>query len=237
MTDPTRAGVSPVFIFMLTHGDVTVPDATRVYDDLRDTALEWVGFKDIGATPEELHGLTERIHADGRRAVLEIVSLDEASEVRSVKTGIDIGVDLLMGGTHHAAVLPLTKGRDVRYFPFPGQVVGHPSVLGGTESDIAVHAAQLASTPGVHGLDLLAYRYAGDVPALVRRVMASVQVPVVCAGSIDSLARVRDVCELGVWGFTIGSAIFDGEIVPGATISEQVQSVIATLETASPTRS
>jgi hypothetical protein len=145
-------------------------------------------------------------------------------------------VDLLMGGTHHEAVLPLTRGRDVRYFPFPGRIVGHPSVLAGSESEIASHAQQLASTPDVHGLDLLAYRYAGDVPALVRRVQAAVTVPIVCAGSIHSLARVRDVCQLGVWGFTIGSGIFAGEIVPGATVSEQVESVLTTVGSVSPAR-
>src|SRR5829696_4624440 len=142
---------------MLTRDDETVPDAMTVYEGLRGTALEWVGFKDIGATPEELRKLTERIHADGRQAVLEVVSLDEASELRSVTTGLEIGVDLLMGGTHHEAVLPLTRGRAVSYYPFPGRIVGHPSVLDGSEADITAHASLLAATPGVHGLDLLAY--------------------------------------------------------------------------------
>ena len=60
------------FIFMLTHNDSTVPDAAGVYDSLRGTALHYVGFKDIGATPDELAVVAEspcrrpRGHARGR---------------------------------------------------------------------------------------------------------------------------------------------------------------------------
>ena len=54
------------FIFMLTHNDQTVPDALDVYGTLRDTDLRYVGFKDIGATLDELRVLTRAIQADGR---------------------------------------------------------------------------------------------------------------------------------------------------------------------------
>ena len=53
------------FIFMLTHNDTTVPLADKVYEGLRGTALRYVGFKDIGATPEELAVVDAKAHADG----------------------------------------------------------------------------------------------------------------------------------------------------------------------------
>lgn len=216
----------PEFIFMLTHQDVTVPDALSIYDTVGDSALSWVGFKDVGQPVSVLRALTDRIHADGRKAVLEVVSVDQASEIRSVRAGLDIGVDLLMGGTRHDAVLPIVAGRPVRYFPFPGRIVGHPSVLEGTIAEIASSAAALSRRPGVHGLDLLAYRFNGDVPALIARVIEESSVPVVAAGSIDTEQRIHAVSDLGVWGFTIGSAIFDGTFAPGASVRQAVDRVL-----------
>jgi hypothetical protein len=159
------------FIFMLTRDDQTVSDAPEVYEGLRGTGLRYVGFKDVGVAPDTLRRLTEAIRADGRTVVLEVVSLSAEDELRSVGVGLDLGVDMIMGGTHPEAVLPLLAGTSVRYLPFPGTVVDHPSVLTGPIEEIAAHASELTGLPGVHGLDLLAYRHAGDVPALMRAVV------------------------------------------------------------------
>jgi hypothetical protein len=217
----------PEFIFMLTRDDVTVRDAIEVYASLRAVDLGWVGFKDIGQPREVLTELTRRIHDDGRSAVLEVVSIDRGSELASIETGLDIGVDLIMGGTRADDVLPLLRGRQVRYFPFPGRIVGHPSVLAGTPDEIVESAARLSGLPGVDGLDLLAYRHAGDVPALMRRVVAASSGPVVMAGSIDSPERIAAVASAGAWGFTIGSSIFDGSFAPGLSVPEAVEAVAA----------
>ena len=127
------------FIFMLTHNDQTVPDALDVYGTLRDTDLRYVGFKDIGLPPARLRELADAIRADGREVFLEVVSERAEDELRSVTAALDIGVDWLLGGTHPDEALavldrvgpPGTPGRP-RYCPFPGRVVGHPSILEGT---------------------------------------------------------------------------------------------------------
>jgi phosphoribosylformimino-5-aminoimidazole carboxamide ribonucleotide (ProFAR) isomerase len=79
--------------------------------------------------------------------------------------------------------------------------------------------------PGVHGLDLLAYRFKGDVPALARAVVDAVRVPVIAAGSIHSADRVAAMRHAGVWGFTIGSALFDGAFQTDS-IRSQVQTIL-----------
>ena len=217
----------PEFIFMLTRSDLTIADALAVYDkEVRATRLQYVGFKDVGQPIGTLRDLTRHIQEDGRTAVLEIVSEDETSEVASVRTGLDLGVDLIMGGTHHEAVRPLLAGHSVRYLPFPGNVVGHPSILQGPAESIVTSAVSLAQLPGVHGLDLLAYRFKGDVPGLISSVVGSVDIPVVVAGSIDSIERTVEVCKLGAWGFTIGSAIVDGSFLPGCTTREAIERVL-----------
>ena len=67
----------------------------------------------------------------------------------------------------------------------------------------------------------------GDVGALVRSVVGAVDVPVIAAGGVDSEERIRSLADAGVWGFTVGSAIFDGRFARGASLREQVQAVLA----------
>jgi hypothetical protein len=215
------------FIFMLTVDDRTVSNALEVYDQVAPTSVDWVGFKDIGVDTGLLRTLVERIHGDGRTAVLEVVSLDEESETTSVAAGLEIGVDVIMGGTHPDAVLPLLEGTGVRYFPFVGEVKGHPSRLVGTIEETAEGARQLSARPGVSGLDLLAYRFEGDVEALLSAVVAASEKPVVAAGSINSLRRIATVDDSGAWGFTIGSAIITDELFPGLAVADQVERVLA----------
>jgi hypothetical protein len=217
------------FIFMLTHSDRTVPDARAVYDDVRSTGLRYVGFKDIGLPIAELRELAAAIRSDGREVMLEVVSEDKDDELRSIRAGLEIGVDWLLGGTHPDEALEILAGTAVRYCPFPGRVIGHPSLLRGTIEEIAADAASLTARPGVHGLDLLAYRYDGDVEALTAAVNERSSGPVIAAGSVDSLERIDVLARIGVWGFTIGGAIFDGRFRGAPSVAAQIETVLAAL--------
>ncbi|MGK2849458.1 MAG: 4-hydroxythreonine-4-phosphate dehydrogenase [Candidatus Limnocylindrales bacterium] len=222
------------FIFMLTRNDQTVPDALAVYDQIRDTDLHYVGFKDIGLPTAALRDLAQAMRADGREVFLEVVSEHAEDELRSVAAALEIGVDWLLGGTHPDEALnlldqvgpPGSAGRP-RYCPFPGRIVGHPSVLEGTIESIADSARQLSARPGVHGLDLLAYRWDGDVPALVRAVVDASSGPVIAAGSVDSAARINALAAAGAWAYTIGGAIFEGRLPAGPSVRDQVECAIA----------
>ena len=215
------------FIFMLTRHDATVPDALAVYEALRDSALRHAGFKDVGLPVDALGALARRMREDGRTSYLEVVSTTEEDELRSIRAAREIGVDVVMGGTHPDGAVPLLEGSGIRYYPFPGRVVGHPSVLEGTPEEIAASAADLSSRPGVDGLDLLAYRHAGDVPAIIRGVVEASRGPVVVAGSIDSAERIGVVTALGAWGFTIGGAVFERVLPAGPSVREQVDWALA----------
>jgi hypothetical protein len=215
------------FIFMLTWHDATVPNALAIYDEIRSLPLRYVGFKDIGQPAHVLRRLTEEMHADGREVMLEVVSEHLEDELRSVAAAREIGVDWVLGGTHPDEVLPLLSGSGLRYCPFPGTVIGHPSVLTGTIEGIAESARSLTARSGVHGLDLLAYRYQGDVERLVTEVLAASAGPVIAAGSVDSIARIQGLDRLGVWAFTVGSAIFENQFPAPASVREQVAAVLA----------
>ena len=217
------------FIFMLTHNDETVADALAVYDELRDTSLVHVGFKDVGAPPATLAELTRRMHADGRTVYLEVVSVSAEDELRSIRVAREVGVDIVMGGTHVEEALEVLAGSGLRYYPFPGEVIGHPSVLAGSVEEIAASAAALTAHDGVHGLDLLAYRHAGPVEPIIGAVVKASRGPVVVAGSIVNAAQIQAVTSLGAWGFTIGGAVFEHVLPAEPTVRAQV---VWALETA-----
>ncbi len=218
---------APEFIFMLTRNDTTVDDAIEVCREVSDLGLRYVGFKDVGLPFDRLRTLASAIRADGRRVMLEVVSERREHELRSARAALDLGVDYLMGGTHAEEVARLVAGSPIRYFPFPGTVIGHPSVLRGTIQEVADSARRLGAIHGVHGLDLLAYRYDGDVDALVRAVVAAAGVPVIAAGSVSTAVQIRRLGELGVWGFTVGTAIFERQFAPDdPSLRAQVKAVL-----------
>lgn len=214
------------FILMLTENDATVADAIATYDSLRDCPIHYVGFKDIGLPVATLKQLAQRIRADGRKVMLEVVATSRETELESIRAALEIGVDYLLGGRHVEDALPLLRGSAVQYFPFAGRTVGHPTVLEGTMDEIVEDARRIASMPGVHGLDLLAYRFtgAGDPAELTRRVVEAVKVPVIAAGSIDREARVKAMINANTWGFTVGSALFQEAFVD-RRLSAQIDTI------------
>jgi hypothetical protein len=215
------------FIFMLTHHDRTVPDAEKILADLRGTGLRFVGCKDVGATPERLRDLVARAHDDGLEMMLEVVSTSRDDELASVHAAADAGFDWVLGGTHATDAAGLLAGSGIRYCPFPGTIVGHPSVLEGGIDEIARSAAELTALDGVYGVDLLAYRHAtADVGALTAAVVAAASGPVIAAGSVVDADQIRTLAAAGAWGFTIGGAIFEGRLPGGPDIAAQVRAVL-----------
>lgn len=215
------------FILMLTENDRTIPDARARLEQALEGGVRHIGFKDVGLPLEDLRALAETIRNSGGRSYLEVVSLDEQSELASANAAVDLDVDCLLGGTRAAAVTEVIRNHPLRYYPFPGQISGHPSVLEGPVDDIVTSARTLADLEYVHGLDLLAYRFSGDVPALMQQVAQAVTKPVIVAGSIDSRERITAVAESGAQGFTVGTAAFAGAFESGASFVDQVRSILA----------
>tara|TARA_Y100000588_G_scaffold222100_1_gene235988 strand:- start:261 stop:1343 length:1083 start_codon:yes stop_codon:yes gene_type:complete len=221
------------FIFMMTENDSTIPNARERLDEVLDGGCRHIGFKDVGLPFDELQGLADDIRASGARSYIEVVSLDEESELASARAAVELNVDCLLGGTRAESVIPILAPSPVLYYPFPGRISGHPSVLEGTVDEISESARELTETPGVHGLDLLAYRFDGDVPALMKSVCEKSRGPVVMAGSIDREERVHATAEAGAAGFTVGTAAFSDKFpadTPGVT--EQVRAILQMAEQA-----
>ncbi len=222
------------FIFMLTRNDQTVSDAAEHLDTAIACGLKHIGFKDIGLPFSELRELAGRIRESGATAYLEVVSLDAKSEATSARAALKIGVDRLMGGTRPHVVVPIIKDAGIGYYPFPGTIVGHPSVLKGSKEQIVESAVKLAAMDGVTGLDLLAYRWTEqDIEGMIDAVCSAVAVPVVVAGSIDSADRIKAVARAGAAGYTIGTAALDGRFPAAASdLKSQLEAIVAATENA-----
>jgi hypothetical protein len=222
------------FIFMLTRHDRTVADASQQLQTALSLGVRHIGFKDIGLPLDQLQHLDAAIKAGGATSYLEVVSLDRDSEIASARAAVEIGVDILLGGTRVDDVLPIIQGTGIRYYPFPGRITGHPSVLEGSIEEIVASAKAIAARDGVHGLDLLAYRSAENVPALMKAVCAAVSKPVYVAGSIGTPERIAIVKEVGAAGFTIGTAALDGKYpASGTDLPSQLTAImhdVATLD-------
>jgi hypothetical protein len=221
------------FIFMLTRDDVTLADARDVYASIAETGVRHVGCKDVGLPPEELAGLLADIRAAGGQTHLEVVSETPEATLASARAAAEMRPDFLIGGTLIEPVQEVVAGTGVRFFPYVGQVVGHPCLLRGSIDEI-VDDARRAAALGVDGINLLAYRYDGDVEALVRAVVGATDLPVICAGSVDSLERIRALDGCGAWAFTIGTAALDGVLVDGAPLPGQIRAALEAADAGAP---
>lgn len=219
----------PELIVMLTYQDKTVPNALEVFERTKDYPIKHWGFKDVGLPPQEMQRVVSTMKEAGKVTFLEVVSLSEEEGLRGARLAVDLGFDVLMGTVFYASIGEYLKDKPVRYYPFPGHVHSHPSILDGTIDEIVAHACELESF-GAHGLDLLTYRYAGDAARLLKEVVEATNVPIVSAGSIASFERIHEVWDAGAWGFTIGSAFFEKKFVSDGSFQANVKAVSDWLE-------
>ena len=216
--------MKPEFILMLTYNDTTVKDALNIFRECKDTPVSHWGFKDVGLPAEEMKALVQEMKQAGKTTYLEVVSLSEEEGLRGAKIAVEAGFDILMGTVFFDSIMGYLKDKPIKYYPFPGHIFGHPSIMDGTIEEIVAHA-QFLESKGVPGMDLLSYRFIGDAPKLLAEVVKATNVPIVSAGSIDSYRRMAEVWKTGAWGFTIGSAIFDKKFVPTGSFKENTLAV------------
>lgn len=216
--------MKPELIIMLTHMDKTVPNALEIFNQTRDAPVTFWGFKDVGLPPEQMKALVRTMKDAGKTTCLEVVSLSEEEGLRGASLAVEAGFDILMGTVYYESIGKLMQGQPIKYYPFPGHVHSHPSILDGTIEEIVEHCKFLESR-NADGLDLLAYRYTGDARTLLKAAVKSVNIPICSAGSVATFQRIAEIWDAGTWGFTIGSAFFDGKFVPGGNFTENAWAV------------
>jgi 4-hydroxythreonine-4-phosphate dehydrogenase len=210
------------FIFMLTRSDETIADAREVYASVAAAGVRHFGCKDVGLPRRELEALLSDIESNGHTSYLEVVSESDEATLASARAAAEIRPDYLIGGTLIEPVQEIIAGTGIKFFPYVGRVVGHPCLLRGSIQEIADDARRVEAL-GLDGVNLLAYRYDGDVEALVDAVVSNTSLPVIAAGSVDSAERIRALANHGVWAFTIGTAALDGVLLPDEPLQAQLE--------------
>ena len=216
--------MKPELIVMLTYNDKTVENALELFNQMKDTPVTHWGFKDVGLPPQKMKKVVDSMNAAGKTTYLEVVSLTEEEGLTGAKLAVECGFDILMGTVFFDSINDYLKDKPVKYYPFPGHVHSHPSILDGTIEEIIQHSCDMEAK-GVDGLDLLTYRYTGDAPRLLQEVVKATGVPMVSAGSIDSYDRIAEVRDTGAWGFTIGTAFFEKKFIPDGSFQENMMAV------------
>jgi phosphoribosylformimino-5-aminoimidazole carboxamide ribonucleotide (ProFAR) isomerase len=220
-------------IFMPTWYDVTIYNVIDVFEEVKDSGIKHFGFKDIGPEESVYEELVKRCQKHGMTIYLEIVKSTLQEHLDSVKMGVRLGVDHIIGGKPEFAEqsLKLLKGTNIKYWPYVGKVIGHPCKLFGKIEEIIEQAKKLEEM-GVDGLNVLSYRYEeGRAEDLVKAVKESVSIPIIATGWINTFEKIRKMTELGVWGITVGgTSILARKLVPGGSISDQLKAVLAVVE-------
>lgn len=222
------------FILMLTRQDRTVKDARQILDMAVTTGIRRIGFKDIGASRDELKSLADAIRNAGITSYMEVVSTTSDDVRRSMEAACEIGVDCVLGSQDLDLAREMLDGGLARFYPFPGRPQGHPTALAGTPEDVARDCRAYVEA-GCGGVDLLAFRATDADPLeLVRAARANLgNRELIVAGSVDSPARIHALAEAGADAFTIGTAIFEGSFSPAkGSFLSQIQDVLEACATA-----
>ncbi|OKI86449.1 hypothetical protein AMK11_15645 [Streptomyces sp. CB02414] len=212
---------------MLTHHDVTVPQAREIFRESADLPVQYWGLKDVGLSTSEMEKLVGEFREAGKTPVLEVVRFDERDLTEAAALATACGIEYFTGGGFSHAVLETAREAGMKYFPFCGQVGGSPIELTGTPQSVLDDASRIREH-GADGVDLVAYRYAGDDPiALAKNVVQQLgPEKVILAGSVNSLERIRQMHEIGPLGYTMGGALFEGAFKPAGSFRENLEELV-----------
>ena len=213
---------APNLIVMLTHNDHTVANAYTVFEACKHTQARFWGFKEKPLPLAEMKKIYARMKECGKTTFLEVVEYTEQAGLAGARTALECGCDILMGARFFDSINAFCQANGLKYMPFVGGLSGRPTVLSGNIADM-VAEARAYEQKGVHGIDLLGYRYTGDAVRLNEELVKNIGIPVCIAGSVNSYRRLDEIKAAAPWAFTIGSAFFDNQF--SGSIAEQIDKV------------
>lgn len=222
MTPIRNSHNHPQLVVMLTKDDLTVSHAADIFAACKDSLATCWGMKEQPLPLAEMAKLYAYMKACGKTTFLEVVATTEEEGMEGAEAAAYCHCDFLLGTIFSDRINRFCQEHQIKYMPFVGQVSGRPSVLKGSIEEM-IAEAQSYIQKGVYGIDLLGYRFTGDIAQLNHTFMEQVPAPICLAGSIDSFARLDEVKAVSPWAFTIGSAFFNHQF--GDSFLEQINAV------------
>ena len=89
---------------MLTHHDVTVPDAMEVFESCKDLPVHDWGFKNVGHPDAYLRELAKAMKRAGKTVYFEVISYNDEVYRAAAALAAECGVDFVTG-TKYSPVL------------------------------------------------------------------------------------------------------------------------------------
>lgn len=213
---------------MLTHHDVTIPNALQVFNEVKDTGLKCIGCKDIGLNLDQYKELFSGFKKQGIESFLEVVTYSEEEHFRGVDLALKIGANNLIGGmpmyTQKTMAYLKQKKEQLGFYPYIGKITDHPCILGGTIEEI-IKDGKEAEKCGINGINLLLYRYTGDQKKLLAATK-NLKVPLIVAGNVVNFEQINDLRRNKIWAFTIGGAVIEKKFVQNGSTKDQIQTVL-----------
>jgi hypothetical protein len=218
-------------IIMLTHNDVTVPDAIELFEQCKDIPITNWGIKDIGMNDEDIIKIGKLMKEAGKQSSYEIVDFSEASYERAAEIAVKGEYSYVACGHFNQKLSDTLAKYNIGYMPTLGILVHVPEpngpVLLVSDKDEMLSTARYALAHGAIGLDCPVYRstlYDGDslLPWLRNELPDAF---LCCAGSVNGYSRIRLVSETGFDAFTTGSALFDGIYVQNGGFRENLEAL------------
>ena len=83
----------PHLTVMLTHHDITVPNAMDIFLEAKDAPADFWGFKDIGLPEREMRELVQCMKREGKTVFLESLAYTEEEGLQSARLAINCGFD------------------------------------------------------------------------------------------------------------------------------------------------
>jgi predicted amino acid racemase len=220
------------FIFMLTHHDVTIPNALQVFDEVKDTGLKCIGCKDIGLNIDQYKELFAGFRKHGMQSFLEVVTYSEQEHFRGIELATKIGADNLIGGMpqYTKKTMDHIKQNKARlgFYPYIGKISGHPCILGGSVEEI-IKDGQEAEKYGINGINLLLYRYTDASQKKLLEATKKLKVSLIVAGNVVNFEQINELKENNVWAFTIGGAVLERKFTKEDTTEAQIRAVLRQL--------
>lgn len=211
-------------IIMLTLNDKTLTNAREMFHQMKDSKVKYFGFKDIGIPYPEMKILAHDIKENGKELFFEIVSATKEDTLRGAQRAIELGVDYLIGGKYVEEVLSVVKDKAMKYYPYVGEIIGHPCKLGGTQQEM-IDEIDAYKKLGVDGVNVLAYRYIHNADLLIEELAEKSSLPLLMAGSVDSKERIDFLKNKNIDLFTMGTALFENQLVDSDSLQNQLDAL------------
>lgn len=213
-------------VAMLTHNDVTVPNALGVFEANKHAKAEYWGFKDAGVTLEEGEELLKAMISAGKHVVIEPLTQDEEMANKWADLAMKYQIDGVLG-YFFPSVSEKLKVEGINFFPPFGTRNDEMKITGTIEE--LVNAASEIIDAGSPGIRMSAYRWIDGNPeelaAALKAKFDDVGIPFMMTGSVNDFSKLDVIKQMKPWGITVGGALFEEGKFGDGTVAERIDRI------------